>query len=140
VVASLAHYTTNDIGLVLGIPALLELFNEKYYTELSGGILESFGALFKARVRLFIYPSKDPHTGEIITLSTVKVPANVRQLLGYLVENGFVVALKQYDPDHLDIFPHDVLAKIMAGVSDWEKLVPPEVAAIIHERGYFGYR
>jgi len=138
VVASLAHYTTNDIGLVLGIPALLELFNEKYYTELSGGILESFGALFKARVRLFIYPSKDPHTGEIITLSTVKVPANVRQLLAYLVENGFVVALKQYDPDHLDIFPHDVLAKIMEGQPDWEKLVPPEVAAVIHERGYFG--
>lgn len=37
---------------------LLEIFNEKYYENLEGGILESFGRLFRNAVKLYIYPMK----------------------------------------------------------------------------------
>jgi hypothetical protein len=36
----------------MGVASLLDLFNEKYYTGLEGGILEAFGKLF----------TKDPAT------------------------------------------------------------------------------
>jgi len=41
----------------MGVPTLKELFEEKYYEELEGGILESFGRMFKNDLRLYVYPS-----------------------------------------------------------------------------------
>lgn len=52
------RYTNEMIGVCMGINNLLEVFNEKYYTHLAGGILESFGRLLKNSVRLYIYPMK----------------------------------------------------------------------------------
>jgi hypothetical protein len=42
------------VGVAMGINNLLEVFNEKYYENLDGGILESFGRLFKNAVKLYI--------------------------------------------------------------------------------------
>ncbi|MBD5782009.1 TonB-dependent receptor [Pelagicoccus sp. NFK12] len=52
------RYTGEMIGVCMGINNLLEIFNEKYYANLAGGILESFGRLLKNSVRLYIYPMK----------------------------------------------------------------------------------
>src|SRR5439155_21455765 len=41
------RYTKEMIGVAMGINNLLEIFNEKYYDHLEGGILESFGRMFK---------------------------------------------------------------------------------------------
>ena len=38
--AYLAWRTKERIGIVMGVPSLIELFDEKYYTQLPGGILE----------------------------------------------------------------------------------------------------
>ncbi|MGK0187733.1 MAG: hypothetical protein ACI9R3_003523 [Verrucomicrobiales bacterium] len=57
--AYLSRYTKAKIGISMGIGSLIELFDEKYYTELDGGILESFGRLFKNDIKLYIYPLKD---------------------------------------------------------------------------------
>ena len=38
------------------------------------------------------------------------------------------------------IYPPSVLAKLKAGDESWEEMVPPEVAQIIKEREFFGYR
>jgi hypothetical protein len=56
----------------MGVANLLDLFNEKYYTELEGGILESFGRLFTKDLRLYVYPLRDPATGTIKTVETRK--------------------------------------------------------------------
>src|SRR5216117_1461418 len=39
----LFRYTNKPIGLVMGVPSLIQIFNEKYYTKLEGGILEALG-------------------------------------------------------------------------------------------------
>jgi hypothetical protein len=46
------------VGVTMGINNLLEVFNEKYYENLDGGILESFGRLLKNSVKLYIYPMR----------------------------------------------------------------------------------
>jgi len=43
----LRRYTDRSIGLPLGVPTLHEIFDEKYYSNLDGGILEGLGRLFK---------------------------------------------------------------------------------------------
>src|SRR5262249_29880277 len=69
----LQRYTARPIGLVTGVPTLREIFDEKYYTDLAGGILESFGRLFKNDLRLYVYPQLDPETGAVVTADDLRV-------------------------------------------------------------------
>src|SRR5207253_9311497 len=43
----LSRYTNKMIGLVMGVPSLIEIFDEKYYLNLEGGILEALGRMLK---------------------------------------------------------------------------------------------
>ncbi len=61
--AYLARYTKQKIGITMGAGSLCELFDEKYYAQLDGGILESFGRLFKNDLKLYIYPLLDRQDG-----------------------------------------------------------------------------
>ena len=45
--AYLARYSKQKIGIAMGAASLCELFDERYYCGLEGGILESFGRLFR---------------------------------------------------------------------------------------------
>src|SRR5204863_7311087 len=57
--AYLSRYTNQMIGLVMGVPSLMEIFDERYYTNLEGGILEALGRMFKSGLTLFVYPAID---------------------------------------------------------------------------------
>lgn len=133
----LAIYTDKMIGLPLGIPGMHELFEEKFYAGLEGGILEGLGRLFKHGVKLYVYPRLMPD-GEIVTADNFRVAPNLRHLYAHLLENGFVEGLTDYHTEYLPIRSADVLSLIRAGDAAWEKMVPPEVAAIIRERQLFG--
>ena len=123
----------------MGIGSLRELFDEKYYTELEGGILESLGRLFKNDLKLYIYPLKDRDSGELTTINNLVIPAEIRKLYGYLIDRNGIEQLHNHQEECLDIFSRDVLAKIAAGDSSWETMVPNEVAQVIKTRGYFGH-
>jgi hypothetical protein len=136
----LARYTNKMIGLVMGVPSLMEIFDEKYYLNLEGGILEALGRMFKGNLKLFVYPMVEEKTGEILTASKFQVAANLQSLYSYLIENKFIVEITDFHPEYLRIFPPDALAKLQSGDSGWEAMVPPEVKRIIKEREFFGYR
>jgi len=138
--AYLSWRTKERIGIVMGVPSLVELFDEKYYTSLPGGILESFGRLFKHDLKLYIYPLLDGSSGKIITKDSMKVAPELEKLYGYLADRGSFVDLDNYKPDLLGIFSRDVLAKIAAGDPSWESGVPKGVAELIKVRRFFGYR
>ena len=136
----LARYTNQMIGLVMGVPSLMEIFDEKYYLHLEGGILEALGRMFKGGLKLFVYPMIDDKTGQLVTATKLEVAPNLRSLFRYLIENEFIEEIIDYDPAYLRIFPPDALAKLQSGDPMWEKMVPSEVAKIIKERQFFGYR
>ncbi|MBI3875340.1 MAG: TonB-dependent receptor [Verrucomicrobia bacterium] len=133
-------YTKKMIGLAMGVPSLREVFDEKYYTHLEGGILESFGRLFKNDLKLYVYPLQEPKTGALITAGNLRVAPNLRHLYAYLVENRFIESLRDYNEAYLPIFSRDVLAKLRAGDPSWEAAVPPIVAQMIRERRLFNYK
>ncbi|MBM3834505.1 MAG: TonB-dependent receptor [Verrucomicrobia bacterium] len=132
------RYTKQLIGVTMGVPTLKELFEEKYYNDLEGGILESFGRLFKNGLRLYIYPYMDPTSGSILTAGNLRVASHLRHLYAYLIENQFILGLRDYDERFLTIFSRDALAKIKAGDSAWEEMVPPQVAKVIKDRKLLG--
>jgi hypothetical protein len=138
--AYIGQYTKKRIAITMGAASLLDLFDEKYYAELEGGILESFGRLFKNDLRLYIYPLLDKDTGQLVTVQNLEVAPALRKLYGYLVDRGHIVQLENVNRDYLHIFSRDALNKIRRGDSTWEQMVPPAVADIIKSRKYLGYR
>jgi len=137
--AYLARNCRRRIGIAMGIPTLVEIFNEKYYTDLEGGILESFGRLFKNAVKLYIHPLRET-SGELITASTLRVAPHLQNLYAHLLENNHLAFIKGFDENLLKIHSQDVLAMIQAGQPDWESQVPTPVVKLIKERGYFGFK
>jgi hypothetical protein len=159
------RYTRQMIGVAMGINNLLEVFNEKYYENLDGGILESFGRLFKNLVKLYIYPmrmgaynrycqadpasrptpglgiSEHPLAMDVwINATNLQVELHLRNLYAHLLENYHVVPIAGYDSSLMDIFSRDILAKIQSGKPGWEKMVPEEAKTIIKARQLFGYK
>lgn len=136
--AYLSWRTKERIGIVMGAPSLIELFEEKYYTQLPGGILESFGRLFKHELKLYVYPLKKPASAELVTVDNLEVAPELKKLYGYLADRGSFVALDNFKPDYLSIFSRDALKKIAAGDESWKDMVPPGVAEVIVKRRFFG--
>jgi hypothetical protein len=137
--AYLAWRTKERIGVVMGLPSVSELFDEKYYAELPGGILENFGRLFKNDLKIYVYPLQRHPGDELQTIGTLKVNPELQLLYDYLVRRGSFVQLDNFNPKYLSIFSRDALKRIASGDESWDEMVPPQVAAIIRERGFFGY-
>ncbi|MBP6785033.1 MAG: TonB-dependent receptor [Verrucomicrobiales bacterium] len=136
--AYLAWRTKERVGIVLGAPSMIEVFEEKYYTQLPGGILESFGRLFKNDLKLYVYPSLDGVSGELTTVENLQVSPELRKLYGYLADRGSFVALDNFKREYLSIFSRDVLKKIAAGDDTWENMVPTGVSETVRARHFFG--
>lgn len=138
--AYLARYTKKKIGITMGAGSLADLFDEKYYVKLDGGILESFGRLFKNDLKLYIYPLLNRATGALTTVDTLEVAPEIRKLYQYLVDKGCIEQLHNHNPQHLSTFSREVLRQIEIGDPSWTEHVPTEVAEVIQRRGFFGYR
>ena len=135
----LFRHTKKMIGLVMGVGTLREIFDEKYYTDLEGGILESFGRLFKNALKLYVYPLQETAKGPLITAETLDVAPNLQPLYEYLFKNNGIEGLQNVDKTCLPIFSRKVLAKMRQGDASWEIMVPPQVSRLIKERKLLGW-
>jgi hypothetical protein len=156
------RYTKEMIGVAMGINNLLEIFNEKYYENLEGGILEAFGRLFRNSVKLYVYPMRQDAYGHYLTTGSpgspvhpnapgsfaasvlinaknVQVVDHLRNLYNHLLENHFIECVVGFDSSILHIFSRDVLRRIKEHDDIWEQMVPPSVVTAIKKRGLFGY-
>jgi hypothetical protein len=133
------RYTPKMIGLVMGVPTLREIFEEKYYTHLAGGILESFGRLFKNDLKLYAYPLLDPKTNALITAGNLRVAPRLQHLYDYLTENQHIQPIRDFKRENLAIFSRDVCRRMRDGDPTWVHDVPPGVALLICQRHLLGY-
>src|SRR5947199_6352766 len=113
--AYLSRYTEKMIGLVMGVPSLMEIFDEKYYRNLEGGILEALGRMFKGGLKLYVYPMIDEATAKIVNATEVKVAPNLRSLFRYLIDNRYIEEITDYHPEYLRIYPPDAFSKLQSG-------------------------
>lgn len=134
----LTRYTDRMIGLPMGLPSLQEIFEEKYYQGLEGGILEGLGRLFKTGVKLYVYPFLTPD-GTLTSADSYQVAPNLRHLYRHLLDNQFIRSMENFHREYLGITSAQVLAKIRDRDHTWEAMVPTEVATLIKERKLFGF-
>jgi hypothetical protein len=132
-----SRYTKMRMGLAMGVNNLVDIFDEKYYRHLSGGILEAFGKLFFKDLKVYLYPMKDPETGGYTNSENLKVHPRMKELYKFFKYNGKVVDITDYNPEILDIFSREVLAKIENGEEGWEEMLPAGVSEIIKEKHLF---
>jgi len=128
------------MGVIVGIYNLHTIFDERYYDNLPGGLLEAFGRGFGHNIKLLIYPANDVETGEVYKLDGFRIPNHLKGLLQYMKDNNKMESIDNFDPRSLYIMSDDVLSKIKASVSSWEDEVPEEVVKAIKFYELFGYK
>lgn len=138
VVEYFSDYTKARMGLAMGVNNLIDIFDEKYYRHLSGGILEAFGKLFFRDMKVYLYPMKDDN-GEIINSDNLKVHPRMKELYKFFKFNGKVVDITDFEEKNLEIFSRKVLKMITDGENGWEKMLPEGTATIIKKQHLFGY-
>ncbi|MDC6364547.1 MULTISPECIES: TonB-dependent receptor [Flavobacteriaceae] len=131
------NYTKAKIGLTMGVNNLVDVFDEKYYRHLSGGILEAFGKLFFKDLKVYLYPMKDAETGQIMTSNNVRVHPRMKELYKFFKYNGKVMDIIDYDPEVMNIFSREVLKRITNGEDGWEDMLPEGIAEMIKEKKLF---
>ena len=131
-------YTKNRMGLSMGINNLIDIFDEKYYRHLSGGILEAFGKLFNKDLKIYLYPMLNENK-TMTTSEDLKVHPRMKELYKYFKFNGKLVDIKNYEPEILNIFSRKVLKMISNAEPGWEEMLPEGVSDIIKGQKLFGY-
>jgi hypothetical protein len=138
VVEYFSNYTKARMGLAMGVNNLIDIFDEKYYRHLSGGILEAFGKLFYRDLKVFVYPMLG-EDGEVINSENLKVHARMKELYKFFKFNGKVVDIDDFNPNNLQVFSREVLKMISHGTSGWESMLPKGIAELIKKHRLFGY-
>jgi hypothetical protein len=139
VVEYFANYTKARMGLAMGVNNLVDIFDEKYYRHLSGGILEAFGKLFYRDLKVYLYPMKD-ESGVIINSENLKVHPRMKELYKFFKFNGKVVDIADFEEKNLDIFSRKVLKMITKNEEGWEDMLPEGIPDLIKTHNLFGYQ
>lgn len=128
------------MGIIVGIYNLQTIFDEKYYDNLRGGLLEAFGRGFGNNVKMFVYPANNVETGDLYSLDNFSPAPHLKGLLQYMKDVNKLAAFEEYDSSLLGIMSDEVLSKIRAGATSWEEDVPEAVVKAIKFYELFGYK
>jgi len=138
--AYLVRHTKKQVAIAIGLRRLREMFDERYYSDLDGGILEAFGRMFKSDLKLYIYPVIEGDERHLVTAQTLEVAPHLQHLYAYLLQNGYIADIGRYHGEHQSISGRDVLRRIRTGDPQWESMVPAPVVRMVKERKLFGWQ
>lgn len=130
VAALLRRFTREPIGMILSIGLLNELFKEKWSDSLEGGVLESFGRLFKSELSLLVYPWRNGNDGEYVTADNFRAPEGWKKLYEHFLENGMISDIGCGDEKLLKMTGRTILRAALNG-EEWEKWVPEEACSLV---------
>ncbi|MDG1672037.1 MAG: TonB-dependent receptor [Akkermansiaceae bacterium] len=135
VAAMLRLYTREPVGMVLSIGLLNELFKEKWSENLAGGILESFGRLFKTGIALLVYPWRNRNGGELVTADNFRAPEGLIHLYQHFFENGMIQSIACGNEELLEMTGRQIMANASDG-KEWKKWVPEEARALVESHAH----
>lgn len=134
-----SEFTKERMALAMGVYNLIQIFDEKYYRDISGGILEAFGKLFYRDLKVYMYPYHDQESNEFINSDNLKVHPRMKELYKFFKNNGRLLDIKNFDKTILDIFSRKVLKMIREGEKGWEEMLPEGISETIKQKRLFGY-
>ena len=134
----LSRYSDKRLGFIIGVDNLVEMFEEKYYRNLNGGIMEALGIMLTRDIKIYLYPSQRNSENQLINSKNIIVHPRAKSIYKYLLNNKRIEDL-DYEKDILGIYSRDVLKKIKScEIGTWEHMVPDGVADIIKDKSLFG--
>ena len=133
-----SKYTDKKVFLTMGVDNLIKVFDESYYTDLDGGILEAFSKLFTKNITILLYPMLQKN--KIIDSSNLVVSGGMKNLYKYFIKNHRILNISDYNRTYLSIFSWDVLKKIQSNQRGWESSLPESVSDLIKEKKLFGIK
>ena len=137
--AYLGERTTERIGIVMGVPSLIDLFDEKNHAQLPGGILESFGRLFKNELKLYVYPHRPSSDDELRTVDTSRSSPNCSRCTTTCTGGAASSTSTTTGPSSCRSSAATCCAGSPRGTTPGRAMVPAEVAELIKRRAFFGY-
>lgn len=138
-VSYLSNFKIMNLRIVIGMHTFMNVIDEKYYENLKGGIIEAFGRLFVKNMKMYVYPSIDENTNEIINLKNISVPEQIKYLFLHLVSNNIIVDIKNVKKEFIRTYPHLVLSMIRNKQKGWESMVPKYIEDQIKTKNLFEY-
>ena len=134
-----SEFTKERMALAMGAQNLIQIFDEKYYRNLSGGVLEAFGKLFHKDLKIYMYPSHNHVADTYITSDNLEVGSRMKELYKFFKKTGKLVDIEIEEKEILDIFSRTVLKMILKGENGWEEMLPEGIAEKIKQEKLFGY-
>jgi len=135
----LSQYTKKQMALSMGVNNFVEIFDEQYYQDLGGGILEAFGKMFYNNLKVYLYPMKDDN-GTVINSTNLKLHPRMKDFYKFFKYNGKVIDIFDFEEEYLNIFSRKILQQIRDGEPDWEKHLPEGIAELIKKNKMFGIK
>ena len=134
-----SNYTKRKLGLTMGVSNLVEVFNENYYKDIDGGILEAFSKMFHDNVKVFLYPISDKK-GNIINSNNLKLHPRMKDFYKFFKYNKKFIDITDYEKEFLNIFSRVILKQIKEDKNDsWKDKLPKGISEIIIKNNMFGY-
>jgi hypothetical protein len=134
-----SEFTKKRMGLAMGVDNMVKVFDEKYYRDLNGGILEAIGKLFFKDLKIYLYPSNNGENNELLTSENLKVHPRIKELYKFFKNNGKLVDMQDYDPAVLNVYSKLVLDMISNSEEGWEEMLPEGISELIKRKRLFGY-
>ena len=131
-------YTDKKIVLTMGVDNLIQVFDERYYDDLKGGILEAFGNLFSKNVTILLYPML--RNEKLINSNNLQVDNKMKNLYKFFKDSNKILDIQGFNKKLLKIFSWKVLEKIKNNDDNWENDIPENVSKLIKKKKLFGYR
>tara|TARA_S200000501_G_scaffold378359_2_gene440541 strand:+ start:753 stop:2216 length:1464 start_codon:yes stop_codon:yes gene_type:complete len=135
-----SRFTDKRMGIILGVMNLKDIFEDRYYDHLDGGILEGIGKMFNNDSKVYVYPYKENKNSQIVQSKNLKVNKKIKNIYDYYLSTRRIVDIENFDQNVLNIFSHKVLHMIRNNKSGWEKMVPNYVDNLIKENRLFNFR
>jgi hypothetical protein len=128
------RYTSEPLGLGIGIRNLAKLFNRE--ASGSGQVLGFFGRVFQPQVTMYVYPwleERELAEGRInqVRFDHPGIPEPYQHLFHYLALNGHIQNIERYQESCLGILSSRLLSDIQSGNPAWQKMVPEEVRGLM---------
>ena len=118
-----SRHTKKRMGVIMGASTLVEIFNERYYRDLNGGILEAFGILFSRDLKILPTLARRTRTDVLWNSQTTPIIRASSRCT--------ITCLQQAHHRHparllslLSIFSRKALESIKNGGDGWVDMVP----------------
>ena len=132
-----SQYSREKIGLTIGAGNLIDIFDAKYYTHLSGGVFEGLGKLFNHDLQVFLYPMKN-EDGQIVTSKNMQTnDSSLQPVYRYFLDKEQIIDIADFEEKNLSIFSRDVFKRLKHNETGWESFLPEGIADIIKEKKLF---